>query len=56
MLRYLAEQGISLGDRLEVSSRQPFEGPVFVRFSGRELPLGGQLARAMRIELEESGR
>jgi DtxR family Mn-dependent transcriptional regulator len=56
MLRYLAQQGISLGDRVEVSGRQPFEGPVFVRVGGRELPLGGQLARAMRIELKEAGR
>jgi DtxR family transcriptional regulator, Mn-dependent transcriptional regulator len=53
MLRYLAEQGISLGDRLEVTRRQPFGGPVFVCCRGRELPLGGQLARAMRIELAE---
>jgi DtxR family transcriptional regulator, Mn-dependent transcriptional regulator len=52
MLRYLAEQGIALGDRLEVTGRQPFGGPVFVRSGGRELPLGGQLARAMRIEVE----
>jgi DtxR family Mn-dependent transcriptional regulator len=55
MLRYLAECGIALGDRLEVTGRQPFGGPVFVRAGGRELPLGGQLARAMRIELQESG-
>ena len=52
MLRWLAEQGISLGDRLEVVERQPFGGPVYVRAGGRDLPLGGQLARAMRIELE----
>ncbi len=54
MLRYLAEQGIALGDRLEVVERQPFGGPVFVRFGEREHPLGGGLARAMRIELEET--
>lgn len=53
MLRYLAEQGIALGDRLQVSARQPFGGPVFVRVGERELPLGGQLARAMRIKLEK---
>jgi DtxR family Mn-dependent transcriptional regulator len=53
MLRYLADNGVRLGDRLEVTGRQPFGGPVFVRSGRRELPLGGQLARAMRIELEE---
>jgi DtxR family Mn-dependent transcriptional regulator len=56
MLRYLVEIGVGLGDRLEVVSRQPFGGPVFVRIGGRELPLGGQLAHAMRIELDERGR
>ena len=55
MLRYLAEQGMTLGDRLEVLDRQPYGGPVFVRFGERELPLGGELARAMRIDLEETG-
>jgi DtxR family Mn-dependent transcriptional regulator len=53
MLRYLAERGIALGDRLEIVDRQPFGGPVFVRFGDREHPLGGALARAMRIETEE---
>jgi DtxR family transcriptional regulator, Mn-dependent transcriptional regulator len=52
MLRWLADQGVSLGDRLEVVERQPFGGPVYVRAGDRHLPLGGQLARAMRIELE----
>jgi DtxR family transcriptional regulator, Mn-dependent transcriptional regulator len=53
MLRYLAAQGIAIGERLEVASRQPFGGPVFVRFGEHEQPLGGELARAMRIETEE---
>jgi len=54
MLRYLAGLGIALGDRLEVVDRQPFGGPVFVRFGAREHPIGGALARAMRIETEEA--
>jgi DtxR family transcriptional regulator, Mn-dependent transcriptional regulator len=53
MLRYLAAQGIALGDRLEVTARQPFGGPVFVRFGEHEQPLGGELARAMRIAADE---
>jgi DtxR family transcriptional regulator, Mn-dependent transcriptional regulator len=56
MLRYLAGQGVGLGDRLEVTGRQPFGGPVFVRSGDRELALGGELAQAMRIELEDAGR
>ncbi len=53
MLRYLAEHGIAIGDRLEVVERQPFGGPVFVRFGEREQAIGGALARAMRIETAE---
>jgi DtxR family Mn-dependent transcriptional regulator len=56
MLRYLAEQGIALGDHLRVTGRQPFGGPVFVSVGEHEQPLGGDLARAMRIELEEAER
>ena len=52
MLRYLAELGMALGTRLEVVDRQPFGGPVFVRFGEREHPIGGELARAMRIETD----
>ena len=55
MLRYLAEQGIALGDHLQVRDRQPFDGPVFVRFGAREHSIGGRLARAMRIEAESQG-
>jgi DtxR family Mn-dependent transcriptional regulator len=50
MLRYLEERGIGIGDRFEVVERQPFEGPLMVRFGGHTEPLGGELARAMRVE------
>jgi DtxR family Mn-dependent transcriptional regulator len=57
MLRYLAGQDVALGDTLEVVGRQPFGGPVFVRIGQRELALGGELARAMRIQVtDEEGR
>ena len=51
MLRYLAELGIAPGAELEVVERQPFGGPLFVRIDGRVHPLGGDLARAMRVEV-----
>jgi DtxR family Mn-dependent transcriptional regulator len=51
MLRYLADRGIAPGDELEVVDRQPFGGPLFVRFGDTVHPLGGELARAMRIEV-----
>ncbi|HYB24455.1 MAG TPA: metal-dependent transcriptional regulator, partial [Solirubrobacteraceae bacterium] len=58
MLRYLGERGIAPGDRFRVLDRQPFGGPLFVRFlhpqtgGEREHAIGGQLARAMRVELD----
>ena len=44
MLRYLADRGISPGERFSVRERQPFGGPLFVAF-------GGRLAGAMRVQL-----
>jgi DtxR family Mn-dependent transcriptional regulator len=49
MLRYLHERGIGIGDDLEVLDRQPFDGPLTVRFGDDLHVLGGGLARAMRV-------
>src|SRR3954454_21412738 len=51
MLRYLGERGVSPGARFTVLERQPFGGPLFVRFGGDVHPLGGDLAQAMRVEV-----
>ena len=37
---------------LEVIDKQPFDGPLFVRFGDPTHVLGGALARAMRVEVE----
>jgi DtxR family Mn-dependent transcriptional regulator len=55
MLRYLAGCGISPGERFEVRDHQPFGGPLFVVFGDHEHALGGRLAAAMRVELEDDG-
>jgi DtxR family Mn-dependent transcriptional regulator len=52
MLRFLAERGIAPGDEFEVVDKQPFDGPLFVRFGDHVHVLGGSLARAMRVELD----
>ncbi|MDP8908744.1 MAG: metal-dependent transcriptional regulator [Chloroflexota bacterium] len=51
MLRYLDERGIALGDELEIIDRQPFDGPLTVRFGCQQHALGGGLARAMRVDM-----
>jgi DtxR family Mn-dependent transcriptional regulator len=52
MLRYLAERGIAPGASFEVLERQPFDGPLFVRFGDDVHVLGGELARAISVELQ----
>ena len=52
MLRYLRDRGVAPGAAFEVIDRQPFGGPLFVRFGGDVHPLGGELARAMRVQVE----
>ncbi len=52
MLRYLAERGITPGDRLEVVDKQPFDGPLVVRFGDAEHAFGSGLASVMRVEVE----
>src|SRR3954468_704867 len=51
MLRYLADRGIAPGAAFEVIEKQPFDGPLFVRFGDDVHVLGGALARAIRVEL-----
>jgi DtxR family Mn-dependent transcriptional regulator len=52
MLRYLDERGVRLGDRFEVVDRQPFGGPLTVRFGDTLQVLGGALAAAMHVTLD----
>jgi DtxR family transcriptional regulator, Mn-dependent transcriptional regulator len=51
MLRYLSDHGISPGDSFEVVDKQPFDGPLFLRFGADTHVIGGALARAMRVEV-----
>jgi DtxR family transcriptional regulator, Mn-dependent transcriptional regulator len=55
MLRFLGGRGITPGTRLELVERQPFDGPLFVRVEGETHALGAVLARAMRVQREETG-
>jgi DtxR family Mn-dependent transcriptional regulator len=51
MLRYLSDRGIAPGATFEVEDRQPFDGPLFVRFGAEVHALGSTLARAMWVEV-----
>jgi DtxR family Mn-dependent transcriptional regulator len=50
MLRYLSELEVGIGDRIELLSRLPFEGPFEIRIGERRLALGAPLARAIRVD------
>ena len=49
MLRFLEARGIAPGVSLELIEKQPFDGPLFVRFGDEVHVLGATLARAMRV-------
>jgi DtxR family Mn-dependent transcriptional regulator len=51
MLRYLDERGVRLGDDVEVLQREPFGGPLTVRFGDDEQVLGGAITSAIRVEI-----
>lgn len=49
MLRYLAERDILPGAKFVVESKEPFDGPMYVKFDGHVHALGGRLVRSMRV-------
>ena len=53
MLRFLEARGIAPGASFELIEKQPFDGPLFVRFGDEVHVLGAALARAMRVTVEE---
>jgi DtxR family Mn-dependent transcriptional regulator len=55
MLRYLAEREILPGDRLAVSSKEPFGGPLIVEVAGSTHPMGQELAESIRVRREDGG-
>jgi DtxR family transcriptional regulator, Mn-dependent transcriptional regulator len=49
MLRYLEQRGIRIGAEFVLVERQPFDGPLTLRFADGEEVVGGSLARSMRV-------
>ncbi len=46
----LAAEGLAVGDLLEIETRQPFGGPVVVRFGHARVALALRLARGILVE------
>jgi DtxR family transcriptional regulator, Mn-dependent transcriptional regulator len=53
MLRYLSDRGILPRDAFEIVEKEPFGGPLSVRFGNEVQVLGGALTQAMRAELRK---
>jgi DtxR family Mn-dependent transcriptional regulator len=49
MLHFLGSRGIAPGATFEVVEKQPFDGPLFVRFGEQIEVLGALLSRSMRV-------
>ena len=54
MLRFLEARGIAPGASFELLEKQPFDGPVSMRFGNAVQVLGATLARAMRVTAARS--
>jgi DtxR family Mn-dependent transcriptional regulator len=50
MLRYLSGREIAPRMRFEVVEKQPFGGPLFVRFGKEVHAIGGAIGAVMRVE------
>lgn len=48
-LRYLATLGIAIGAEVELISREPYEGPITVKISGKRRVIGRELARHILV-------
>ena len=51
MLRYLSDRGILPGDAFQIVEKEPFGGPLSIRFGDDVHVLGGALTEAMRAEV-----
>jgi DtxR family Mn-dependent transcriptional regulator len=51
MLHYLTQQGINIGDHLQLVAHQPFDGPSDIQITGTTHSLGINLARAIRVHV-----
>ena len=50
LLRYLAKLGLRPENVVEVLSKEPFDGPMFLRVGGEEHHVGHQVARSVLVE------
>lgn len=53
MLQHTLDRGFELNSEVEVTGRDPFDGPLTIRMSGHETVIGHQVAEAILVEVIE---
>lgn len=49
-LQFLDKQGIALGKQIEVISREPFDGSLYIKLEGKELSISNKIANNLYIQ------
>jgi DtxR family Mn-dependent transcriptional regulator len=53
LLQHTLDKGFVLGKRVEILARDPFDGPVTVKFDDREAVIGHSVAAAILVEVAD---
>jgi len=54
MLQHMLDRGFALGAQVEVTARDPFDGPLTARIAGEQRVLGHAVAACIDVEVENS--
>lgn len=51
MIQHILERGLTLGARIEITARDPFDGPLTLRINGEECVIGHNVAASILVEV-----
>jgi len=51
LIQKLQVMGIRKGQHVQLTSKQPFRGPITIKVNGREITLGRGMARKILVEV-----
>jgi ferrous iron transport protein A len=51
LIQKLQVMGVRKGQHIQLTSKQPFRGPITIKINGRELTLGRGMARKILVEV-----
>ena len=53
LIQKLQVMGIRKGQQIQLTSKQPFRGPITIKINGREITLGRGMARKILVEVSD---